>query len=183
LGLMDQYPNLIRQLTGVLKEQYRRKIILPEPALKNSKDYLNQLVKPPKNSFMYVETRRLKKAGISSKAIRKFQNRVERIIHAAVNPALKELIEFATGDYMTNAPHKVGLWQYPGGKDYYRELVKFHTSLSITPEEVHRIGLEQIDILNKELDRLRKKVHFKGDIEAFRRFLKSDPRFVPQSPE
>ncbi|MCP5049549.1 MAG: DUF885 domain-containing protein [bacterium] len=183
LHLLDQYPAFIRQVAGVLKEQYLREIILPKPALKNSVDYLQMLIQPAEISFLYVKANRLKAQSIKPKETAAFQKKVARIIRSAVNPELEKLMVFVKGDYSRKAPQRVGLWQYPGGKDYYRSLVKARTSLPITPEEIHQIGLDQITILNKELDKLRKEVKFAGDLESFRRFLKSDPRFIPKSPE
>ena len=116
MDLMDQYPRLIRQINGVLKKQYKRKIILAKPALINSRNYIKQLIESPKESFMYPHESRFKKTGISRKEIRRFQNRVARVIRAAVNPALKEMVDFISGDYMKHAPLTVGTVAIPERK-------------------------------------------------------------------
>jgi uncharacterized protein (DUF885 family) len=77
----------------------------------------------------------------------------------------------------------VGLGQYPGGKAYYGRLVRFHTTLDVTPEEVHEVGLADVERLNGELDEVRAAVGFEGSLEEFRLRLRADPRFVPSTPD
>jgi uncharacterized protein (DUF885 family) len=183
LRLVEQYGTFIRELTVNVKEQYRRKFILPKPALEKMSIYLESLVQPPEKSFLYVKDSRLKVKGVTSARTAEFQKQLAKAITTKVEPALKEMVAFVKGDYRNQAPTRVGLWQYPGGKEYYRYLVGYYTSLDYTPEQVHRTGLQQVKALNSQLNEVRKKAGFKGDLEAFRRFLKTDPRFVPKSPE
>ena len=81
------------------------------------------------------------------------------------------------------APQIVGLSQYPGGRAYYRRLVRFHTTLDVTPEKVHELGMAEVARLNAELDGLREAIGFEGTPAEFRRHLRADPRFVPASAE
>ncbi|MCP5054957.1 MAG: DUF885 family protein, partial [bacterium] len=122
-GLANQYADFIADVTAVLKEQYQKGIILPKPALKNAVNYLQSLIQPTRESILYVPSKRLKAPTIDPKEAGDFQKKLAR----------------------------VGLWQYPGGKEFYRFLVKLHISLPVTPEDIHRTGLEQIEILRKEM--------------------------------
>jgi uncharacterized protein (DUF885 family) len=183
LRLLDQYAEFIHQLTAVLTEQYRKKIILPKPALIKIIPYYQSLIQTPVESFLYVKQERIKNKNISTSAKSNFKKQVARIINEKVNPSIMKMLAFVKGNYLKEASPEVGLWQYPGGKDFYRFLVKYFTSFEISPEKVHAIGLQQVELLNKQLDQLRKELKFKGDINAFRQFLKTDKQFTPTSPE
>jgi len=187
LRLLEQYPGFIEEITALLKQQSRKKIIIPKPALKLVISYQDYLIQPPDKSFLYVQAERLKSESASifktQAEVKEFQEKVSTVISTRVNPALEKLLVFITGDYLKNAPETLGLWQYPGGKDYYGFLVKYHTTLGLSAEEVHQIGLREIDVLKKKLDAVRGEVKFNGDLDAFLRFLKSDPRFTPGSPD
>lgn len=100
-----------------------------------------------------------------------------------VRPAAKSLVDYLNGEYRAKAPDAVGIGQYPGGKDYYAHLVRTRTTLPVTPEEVHRIGLAEMDKLNSLLDLVRQKLDFKGSRDEFLRFLKTDPRFFAKTPD
>lgn len=185
LHLMKQYAPFIRQVTVILKEQCQKKIILPKPALIPVTMYLGSLAQGPGKSFFSVAPDRLKTEGLfkEKEGTAAFQKSVSVIVEEEINPAIEEMIAFLKGDYLTAAPEKVGLWQYPGGKEYYRFLMEYWSGIGLDPEQVHRTGLEQIEILKKELDGVRKEVGFEGDVEAFLQYLKTDERFRPESPE
>src|SRR6185369_5379117 len=112
-----------------------------------------------------------------------FEASLSEMIASKVAPAVRGLVAYLNGEYSEKAPGAVGLGQYPGGKDYYRVLVKRMTTLDVTPEEVHKAGLDGIAALNAELDAVRRKVGFTGSLAEFRQFLKTDPRFFPKTPE
>jgi len=183
LDLLNQYPGFIEEILARLQQQYQQKIILPKPALVLSVFYLGSLVQPPEKSVFYVKEKRLEALSQKQTEIAEFQKNVAHVITSRLNPGLKKLLSFIQGDYSKQAPGEVGLWQYPRGKDYYRFLVNYNTTLDLTPEEIHQIGLKEIDNLRKKLDEIRREVKFAGDVDAFLHFLKTDPRFKPKSAE
>ena len=73
----------------------------------------------------------------------------------AVAPAVERLASFMDGSYRARAPASVGLSQYPGGRAYYQFLIRRHTSLSLTPEQIHEIGVSEVTRLEAELDKVR----------------------------
>lgn len=181
LDLLNQYPGFIEEILIRLKQQYQKKIILSKAAIGLPVSYLGSLIQPAEKSAFYVRESRLKALSQNQTEITEFQKEVSQVITSRLNPGLKKLLSFIQGDYSKQAPGEVGLWQYPRGKDYYRFLVNYNTTLDLTPEEIHQIGLKEIENLRKELDEIRREVKFAGDIDAFVHFLKTDPRFKPKS--
>lgn len=183
LDLLNQYTDLIEDIIAHLKQQYQKKIILARPALMLPALYLGSLIQPADKSIFYVKAGRLKAFSQKQTEMAEFQKNLSGVITSRFNPVLEKLLSYIRGDYSKQAPEAVGLWQYPQGKEYYRFLVKSNTTLDLTPEDIHKIGLREIDKLRKELDAIRQELNFKGDVDAFVHFLKSDPRFKPESPE
>src|SRR5262249_52361146 len=109
--------------------------------------------------------------------------RVSNAIEKRVRPAAKSLVDYLSGAYRGQAPEGVGLSQYPGGKDAYAHLVRRSTTLSLTAEEIHKLGLTEMDKLNGLLDLVRQKLDFKGSRDDFLKFLKSDLRFFARTPD
>lgn len=183
LSLTSQYADFIDQLTLILKEQVRRGIVLPKPALPKMAGYVKSLIQPAEKSFLLVAASRIKVKDATETEIKAFQKKLAGLIDNRVNPALKRMTAFIDGDYLAHAPERVGLWQYPGGKEYYGLLLRYYTSLNLTPEQVHQTGLRQIEILNKQLDEVRKEVGFKGELTVFLNYIMNDKRFRPKSAE
>ena len=59
---------------------------------------------------------------------------------------------------MPNTRQGLGVSYLPDGAEYYKACLKWHTSLDITPEEVHQKGLDEVDRIAKEIEKVYIKV-------------------------
>jgi uncharacterized protein (DUF885 family) len=80
-------------------------------------------------------------------------------------------------------PH--GVWKLPNGDEYYRAQIKFWTTEpDLTAEQVHQIGLDEVARIKGEMRAIMDKVGFQGDLPAFFRHLRTDPKnFFPDTAE
>ncbi len=100
-----------------------------------------------------------------------------------VVPAYERLLAFVTQTYIPNARATIGASELPDGRAYYDALVAHYTTLDLTPEEVHRIGREEVKRIRAEMEAVIDEVGFRGDFDDFLRFLRTDPRFYADTPE
>lgn len=77
------------------------------------------------------------------------------ILGNEVFPALDSLIAFTGGPWARATRADGGLWRIPGGKEYYRFLLRRHTGLDVDPEAAHRAGLAQLRRLDSTLTAMR----------------------------
>jgi uncharacterized protein (DUF885 family) len=181
LALLGQYPAFLHALAEKLHEQARRGIVIAKEEIPLAAGAFGAAGKEKDENLFWVKADRLGKLAPAEREA--FEGKLSEAIASKVGPAVRGLIAYLNGEYSAKAPGAVGLGQYPGGKDYYRVLVKRMTTLDVTPEEVHKAGLDGIAALNAELDAVRGKVGFTGSLAEFRQFLKTDPRFFPKTPE
>jgi uncharacterized protein (DUF885 family) len=100
-------------------------------------------------------------------------------IRDRLNPAHARLRDFIKTGYLPKARDAVGLGAMPGGPALYRYLVEANTTTTMTPEEIHQLGLREVDRIHGEMEKVKNQVGFKGDLHQFADFLRSDPRFKP----
>ncbi|UCC38583.1 MAG: DUF885 domain-containing protein [Candidatus Aminicenantes bacterium] len=181
LNLLKKYPLFIESIQTKLEEQFRKSIIVPREELDLVIPFLSLFIKEGSQSQFYVKDERLEV--IDDPDRNEFQQDLVRVINSEVKPALENLVKFIKADYRKKAPDAVGLWQYPEGREYYKYLVRVNTTLELSPEEIHEIGLEHVKKDNAKLDEIRKTIGFKGTLDEFRHFLKTDSRFFPKTPE
>ena len=181
LRLLNEVPGLVRGVEQKTRDQAERGILVPRGAIDQAVPFVLSMVGEGEESPFYVTSERL--AAIDAGVAETFVEELGSVIEAQINPALRSLAETLEGDYRDRAPDAIGLWQYPGGEEYYRYLVRHYTTLDMSPEEVHRIGLEQVEQIDRVMAQVRDSVGFEGSKEEFHRFLKTDPRFFPKSPE
>ncbi|MGH9959221.1 MAG: DUF885 domain-containing protein, partial [Pyrinomonadaceae bacterium] len=181
LDLLAEYPSLIEETHSHLRRQTDRGIVLPKEAVEQVLGFLKGFVQEPGKSLFNVSDQRL--AAIDTQTAGRFKQQLAAEINARANPVLERLIAYVAGAYRERAPERVGLWQYPGGTDYYRYLVKMHTTMEVTPEDVHEIGLGEVKRLEREMAEVRNNLGFRGTKAEFHQFLKTDPRFFPKTPD
>jgi uncharacterized protein (DUF885 family) len=70
-----------------------------------------------------------------------------------------------------------GVWRFPGGAEYYDAMLAFHTTTSLTADEIHALGLSEVARIHDEMRSIMLKVGFKGDLRAFFDHTRDDPRF------
>jgi uncharacterized protein (DUF885 family) len=176
---LAQVPIVIAAYEAKLRAQLARGIVLAADEISLAVPFIRtQIAEPPRSGFSVTSARL---GSFPAAAQTAFQQKVDALIRESVNPSISRLVSFIDGPYRARAPSAVGLSQYPGGREYYQHLIKQHTGLDLTPEQIHQIGLAEVDRLNRDLDKVRTDAKFAGDLQAFRTFLKTDPQFFAKS--
>ena len=98
-----------------------------------------------------------------------------------IRPALTRLRDFLRDEYLPAAREGVGLMYMKGGPELYRYLVRSTTTLDMSPEQIHQLGLSEVARIRGEMDTVRTEVGFKGDLPAFFNHLRTDPKLKPKS--
>ncbi|TPE60086.1 DUF885 domain-containing protein [Sandaracinobacter neustonicus] len=100
-----------------------------------------------------------------------------------VKPAYARTAAFITAQ-QARAPEGDGVWRFPGGDKYYAERLAFYTTSSMTPAQVHDLGLQQVARIHGEMDKIRQQVGFKGDLKAFFEYMRTRPEnYFPNTAE
>ena len=110
-------------------------------------------------------------------------NDAKKLIENKINPAYKKLNNFLKDEYLPKSRNSIGIKDIPNGKEYYEFLAKFYTTTSLTPEEIHEIGLKEIQRIRLEMDEIIQSVNWDGDFNSFLNYLRTSPRFYYDNPE
>ena len=106
-----------------------------------------------------------------------------RAIRESVLPAYNDLLKFMRTEYMPKARVALDAFSYPDGPAYYQSKIREFTTLDLTPDAIHRIGVSEVAKIRAEMEETMKKTDFKGDFPAFLKFLRTDPRFYAKTGE
>jgi uncharacterized protein (DUF885 family) len=103
--------------------------------------------------------------------------RARTIAAQEIAPALdRQLAELKTQRGV--ATNDAGMWARPRGEDYYRWALKASTTTTMSPDEIHELGLREVESLHAEMDGILKKVGYsQGTVGARMQALAKDPRY------
>ena len=101
----------------------------------------------------------------------------------AVKPAYEALITEMTAQEKV-AGTDDGIWRFPDGAGYYAERLANYTTTNMTPDKIHELGLAQVARIHKEMGVVQKKMGVKGDLQAFFKYMRTEPKFyAPETEE
>ena len=98
-------------------------------------------------------------------------------------PSLTRLRDYLKGEYLAKARDGAGIMYMTGGDKLYRYLVESTTTLPITPDEIHTIGLNEVARITGEMRKVQQEVGFKGSLPQFFDRLRTDPKLKEKSRE
>jgi prolyl oligopeptidase len=104
-------------------------------------------------------------------------------IRETVLPAYRELDEYFNETYLPASRDTIGLSEVPNGKEWYELRARQFTTTQLTPDEIHRIGLDEVARIRGEMQTIIDELDFAGSFQDFLTFLRTDPQFYYDDPE
>ena len=104
-------------------------------------------------------------------------------IEKTVLPAYRELDRYFNDRYLPAARDSIGLSSLPNGTAWYEFRARSYTTTRLTPDEIHRIGLDEVKRIRDEMMQIIDEVGFEGTFEAFLEHLRTDPQFYFDNPD
>ena len=113
---------------------------------------------------------------IDTKTKSNLETLAKQALLTSVKPAYNSLISIIKKQKeRANSDH--GAWKFPDGKAFYNNALKRTTTTDLTANEIHEIGLSEVARIHKEMNIIRNKVGFKGTLQDFFQFMKTDKQF------
>ena len=120
----------------------------------------------------------------SAKDKEKYKILYQEAISSKIIPAYQKMGDFLEKEYLPKARNTDGINALPNGKNIYEYYAKSWTTTNKTPEEINKIGLQQVAMLRAEMEKVKTQLGFKGSLEQFLTSLKTDKKAMPyKTPE
>ncbi|WP_242204206.1 DUF885 domain-containing protein [Aestuariivivens insulae] len=96
-----------------------------------------------------------------------------------IMPAHKEMADFLKNDYLAAGRTTSGIADTPLGKAYYDHQIKKYTTTNMTADEIHQLGLNEVKRIRSEMEAIKEKVGFEGDLNAFFEHVRTNKELMP----
>ena len=138
--------------------------------------------RPVEESAFFRPFRRMPQ-GLAEEDRTRLESEAREVIGLQALPALRRLAAFLDEEYRPHARDTLGALELPQGDDYYRQRIRAMTTLDLSPDEIHEIGLAEVARIRSEMLAIVEELEFEGGIDTFVEFLRTDPRFYAESQE
>ena len=139
-------------------------------------------LKNPEDSALYKPFKTLPKS-MPAKDAEALRADARKAIAQGVIPAYGKLLTFFRTEYVPKARPTLAAESLPDGKAYYRQQIREYTTLDLSPDEIHAIGLREVAKIHEAMLETMTTTGFKGDFPAFLQFLRTDPQFYAKTPD
>jgi len=154
-------------------------VVLPKAlVLKAIPELQDLVVTDPAKSLFYGPITNLPK-NFSDADKKQLTEAYKNAITTIISPTYKKLADYLKTEYLPHARVTSGFSALPDGAAKYAYLVKQQTTTDKTPEEIYQTGLKEVSRIRGIMDSIKTSVGFKGDLQAFFEYMKTDPKFTP----
>lgn len=173
---------LMAQLITQLKLREEQGIIAPKFVFEHViRDASNILAGAPfvegEDSTILADfSKKINKIKLTKKERSMLSSKIKSALINELKPGYEQLISYLT-ELETKADTRDGVWKFPNGEDFYNNALKRTTTTDLTADEIHKIGLSEVDRIHNEMRLIMEKVGFKGDLAEFFDFMRNDKQF------
>ena len=102
---------------------------------------------------------------------------LKNIIEDNIIPGYRKLYDFVKNEYIPECRKDAGIWALPDGKERYEKDIKDYTTLDYTADEIHELGLSEVNRIVVLMESVKDSIGFDGTLEEFNVYIKADPQF------
>lgn len=181
LKRMEKFPEWMNTAIENFREGINNKIVLPKklvikmiPQMRAEEittlDFDKNIFYGPIKNFPKEFTKRQKD---------KFTQLYREAITKNIIPAYTKMGAFLEKEYLPKSRETDGYNSLPNGKNIYQYYAKSWTTTKKSPEDINKIGLQQVAMLRAEMEKVKQQVGFSGSLEEFISYVKTDPKAMP----
>jgi uncharacterized protein (DUF885 family) len=182
LSRLRAFPAYVEQTTAQMREGVRSGLVLPKITMKRVPNQIaKQIVAIPEDSPFFKPYLKYH-ANIAQADRDRLTAQARDAIKTGLVPAFRRFNEFFTSEYLPACYDGVGAWRMPNGASMYGFFARKFTTTGLTPREIHQIGLTEVARIRVGMETILKQVGFRGTLQEFFQFLRTDSRFYYRTP-
>ena len=176
IARLHQIPRVLSQATEVLRAGMKDKLMPVRFLLEKLPVQCQGIIDA--DPFL-IPTKKFP-ATISPEDQKRLTQQITDAVNSDVIPAYKTFAAFLRTEYAPEGRTTLSITSLPDGEKRYQNDIYARTTTHMTPDEIHQLGLREIERIQAEMTAIAKKEGF-ADLAAFRASLKTNPKYLPTS--
>ncbi|MGI2171946.1 DUF885 domain-containing protein [Shewanella sp. MF05960] len=177
LTLMPRY---FEQQTDWLKKGVASGITPAKVTLNGFEDSISAFIVEPEKSGYFVPFTQYPDHFSAAEKAALTQQGLALVTHTVL-PLYQQFYDFMIEQYIPNARTEIAASALPDGAAFYQNRVNYYTTVDMSAEQVHQLGLKEVARIRGEMEAIIQQVNFNGSFAEFLHFLRTDPQFYPKT--
>ncbi|MGO9404933.1 MAG: DUF885 domain-containing protein [Terriglobales bacterium] len=176
IARLHQIPRVLSQTTEVLRAGMKDKLMPVRFLLEKLPVQCEGII----DADPFLRPTKKYPADISAEDQVRLTQQITDAVNTEVIPAYKSFANFLRTEYAPQGRTTLSITSLPDGQKRYENDIYARTTTHMTPDEIHQLGLREIDRIQAEMLAIAKNAGF-TDLAAFRASLKTNPKYIPTS--
>jgi uncharacterized protein (DUF885 family) len=180
LARLHQMPHAFDQVTANMRQGMKDGLMPPRYLLEKVAAEADDIASKTGENSPFAKPVKEFPSSLSPAEQKRLLDAVLAAIAGQIVPSYQRFAAFVRNEYALRGRTDPGIWSLPDGEARYRFAIRRITTTNMTPEEIHALGLKQIDEVEAEMLTLAHKLGFK-DLASLNNHIKNDRRFYATS--
>lgn len=176
-------PLYMQQQMDWMRQGLAKGYTQPKAVLAGYEDSIKSFISTDPQKSPFYRPLLKQPAGIDPARWQALQQQASAVISQQITPVYQQYLDFFTSQYVPGARDNIAAITLPDGAAYYQNRLEHYTTLKMTPQQVHQIGLQEVARIRAEMQQVIQQTGFKGSFAEFVQFLRTDPQFYVTKPE
>ena len=183
IELLGAIPTFFEQNVSNMRAGMERNFTVPRAVLDGYSDSISVYIKENAKDTVWYRPFTSMPETMSVEDKEALQKEAKEVISSKVVPQYQAYLEFFESEYLPAAKKTIAATDYPDGDAFYQNQIKLYTTLDLTPDEIHNIGLKEVARIREEMEQVIETTGFEGSFDEFLHFLRTDEQFYAKTPE
>ena len=179
LSRVDDYVVWLSSAKTRMSEGIEQGVVLPKSLIRKVVPQLASITEADLEKNIFYTPARNFPEDFTAEQKEKLSKAYADMVTDKIIPAYQRLVAFMASDYLAAGRNSSGFDAYSFGEDYYNYAVRLYTTTDMTADEIHQLGLSEVARLRSEMERIKKQVGFKGDLNAFFDHVRTKKSLMP----
>lgn len=186
---VEDYENWLRRVDGYLtwlnsaRENMRTGIktgyVLPGSLIRKVIPQMESMTGENVEEHLFFGPARNFPESFSEEEKQQLTERFREMVQEKVIPAYRDMHDFMEKEYLPAGRETSGIADIPEGEEYYKHQIKLYTTTDMTADEIHQLGLDEVERISSEMEKVKEQVGFEGDLKAFFNHVRENKELMP----
>lgn len=179
LSRVDGYTLWLASAKANMQKGMTTGYVLPKSLIVKVIPQFEGLAQGPTEEHLFYSPIKLMPDSFTDAEKSELQAAYTKMIEGQIIPKYQDMANFLKTEYLPAGRESSGITETPLGEGYYQHQIKKYTTTSMTAEEIHQLGLKEVARIRGEMEAVKEKVGFKGDLNAFFDFVRTNKDLMP----
>tara|TARA_B100000378_G_scaffold98662_1_gene78349 strand:- start:6892 stop:8685 length:1794 start_codon:yes stop_codon:yes gene_type:complete len=181
IARMRDVPRYFAEHVANARSGLERGFSVPRVSLEGREASIEPYTRAEGNPFLTVFGQMPASIPVAEQA--RLRSEAEAAVADSIVPAYAELLSFMREDYLQNTRTSLAATEMPDGAAFYAQQIRKYTTLDLTAQQIHEIGLSEVARIEGEMRAIMAEVGFSGSIAEFNETLRNEPQFIARTPD